>query len=1283
MKRRTNVYFLTLLISFAAVATSKIPKLCEYWIDGNWTKAVRTEVNDTVFSIDVNDLDLTVGLHKISYRMQNSDGQWGSPTTATVMSSYMHGGYVAPAYCEYWIDGDRTNAVRKAVNDTTFSINVDNLDLPVGLHKVTYRMQNPDGQWGAPMTVPVMSSYMTNGGVVPTKCEYWIDGDRSKAKTESVKEMEFDLGIDASAMAPGYHKVTYRMANADDQWGAPISSGIFINEDFDTKPTAYRQFINDVEVGSGKFESDTTDYTLTCPFTGDFVITEVESAKFSEGDNGVISGEFTGPVIYSLQMISDAGEWGAPYTYSVEHTNNSTSIAEEMVYPSETKFKRIDRPGFKAFKFVPTTDTVFFKTNHNCKIDIYNYVERYDYEKESWLTAMNDRPFSSFTVDNYKNDSWYIIRGFAHDQPYYAFIYDIRDNGSGNDEFVFRTMASDMRAPKPTIKYADGKVSIECVDKTAKIFYTIDFDDTPSHEGEEPKGNTKVYTEPFVADRNMTVRAISWVSDLNDSYMAEFSDVTDIKVAKPELYYDSNMAKFKFHTAEGSATFYTTDGKDPITHGTEYDDSQGFTPNADCTMIMAYSTKPYCEDSNVASYPNPWETFKSEKPKFVENKSKLTVTIEYKEGSEAFYRTYLKGETPGDFQKYEDETIPVTGNMMVEAYQQMPERLPSDHAEIYIDWVKAAAPELQVSGSVVTIVSDVPGRMIHYSFDNNASKEAFTILESGNTVDMGDNGVFRAYISAEGYVDSDIVSLSQRCSPPALKSYDGQILKLDTMEGSTTYCSLNGSNPVVYQSDGIDMEGLSSLTCYSIREGWEDSEEFSFESQYYSVSTADGINVTASVAGVLGKALARLENEDGRIDTGYLKFNGPLGKEKDGDDFGYIRESVSADHLDLTGVTNVGDSEWKEAGLFAGCSIRCITMPEDLSETVSDNMFAGSSRLAAIILPKNGKAPENLLSGFENVNVLVYANKLDYISSLPAKFPNKVSGVSADRIILTDGYPFYCPREFTAKNISFTREFNKKSGFADYGNGSAGWETLALPFGATSFRHEKKGDIYPFGDSSHSDAEHRFWLYNNDEGQWNPASTMTANRVYLISFPNNEDAYISHYNLGGKITFSASQAKVSATPAYESFTEDYRRSVLRIAYEEVFNADSDGLLAVNNEELEFKGETYMPGGCFTEYEAGYGIRPFEAYLETDSTEPVIKIFGNSGVDTQDIFFGLKVWAEGNDLCILSGQEQTLRIYDLGGQLVREVRTEAGEITRVSGLTKGIYFVGNQKVMLTM
>ncbi len=248
--------------------------------------------------------------------------------------------------------------------------------------------------------------------------------------------------------------------------------------------------------------------------------------------------------------------------------------------------------------------------------------------------------------------------------------------------------------------------------------------------------------------------------------------------------------------------------------------------------------------------------------------------------------------------------------------------------------------------------------------------------------------------------------------------------------------------------------------------------------------------------------------------------------------------------------------------------------------------------ITAVVWAKGTPLTNSDLQGLDNPNMLVYVADA---SLAPSNRDNVVigndsTGYMAKNIMLTDvesgNNNFYCPQEFTAEMISYTRNFRQQTEVGV----SRGWETIALPFQVQTIMHEKNGLLAPFGNTS---SDKHFWLrqiaMDGATTGLSAATQILPNTPYLISMPNSEE-YPAEYNQNGLVTFSSQNVRVPNTEP--SYAQTNIPNVGMVMFVPTFSAQTanNHIYALN--VLEQRGE-HKEGSIF---EANYRtVRPFEAY----------------------------------------------------------------------------------------
>lgn len=303
-------------------------------------------------------------------------------------------------------------------------------------------------------------------------------------------------------------------------------------------------------------------------------------------------------------------------------------------------------------------------------------------------------------------------------------------------------------------------------------------------------------------------------------------------------------------------------------------------------------------------------------------------------------------------------------------------------------------------------------------------------------------------------------------------------------------------------------------------------------------------------------------------------------------------------------------------------------------------------------------------------------------------------GVTNQMAIEENGGQFSIAKELKAKKVYYNKNFNTTSGY----NSPAGWKTIVLPFDVEQFTHTKYytepdatgTPLAPFGSSllEINNTALPFWLYELTTTGYVPATTMKANKPYLICMPNNQ-AYPTANNITGNVRFSAqNDAGVLLSPTAGALQPAEGSGYSLVPTYSTIEK-SELIYTLNETESYYDGnKDYPAGSVFIRNYAD--VTPFQAYLRTKATPAsapkLYSIGGNGGNITgfENILLtpdkATKAYSKNGVLYIESNAARTIRIYDASGRTIRVIEAQEGH-NEVTGLADGIYFLEGQKVMV--
>jgi len=373
-----------------------------------------------------------------------------------------------------------------------------------------------------------------------------------------------------------------------------------------------------------------------------------------------------------------------------------------------------------------------------------------------------------------------------------------------------------------------------------------------------------------------------------------------------------------------------------------------------------------------------------------------------------------------------------------------------------------------------------------------------------------------------------------------------------------------------------------------------------------------------------------------------------------------------------------------DKGLFHNCKqLVSVNMPSKLS-SIGESCFENCENLISISIPDSvisiGKRAlyncrklsaivwdvdfpinRNIIDYNWSTNLIIYVKNEDYA---PSNTKNLIVNGIAKKITLTDKggvNNFYCPREFTAEQISYTHNYRMKSGL----DGKAqGWETIALPFTVAEITHESKGKLLPFAIWNNTSDAKPFWLCKLSSNGFTHATSIEANTPYIICMPNNSD-YADDYNLTGEVTFSATNAKVSVSSSVITVRSNDKMFIPTFFAQE--KATTVYALNVsNNFHSELGG--YTEGSAFVSFLRE--VSPFEAYM-TASGSNAKRAFAIELNEATDI-----------DRIPTAGYNNSLfNVYNLNGQLLKEMKSQRELEEIQKQLPSGVYVINGKKILI--
>lgn len=595
---------------------------------------------------------------------------------------------------------------------------------------------------------------------------YWIDNDIQNAKTAQTATGNLSNEIDIAGYAPGLHTLNIRMKAKDCSYKY-YSYKFYIapSEKPDTTPEAeasligykygFNESVTNVKLDNLK-EITFTNTLFDIPAPTEFA--KVEDGKFSiDKASSTVKMSRESELNFSMQFQGSNRQWSNILHKDTVITDNISKQAVELKPYSSISLNKIGRGDFHAVKFtIDKANTYYLVSSKASRIALYNedgaemqrfsetdtqqgkatyfntgtyYAVVYNLRSNTSLRLSDKQNAMPTPVINYKDEMLSISCTDADAKIYYTLdgtepttqsqkydkAIDIQHNGTikaltAMDGHITSATAtfviSDMQAAAPVMSIVDDKLVISCSTPGAVIHYEIG-------EDKEPSESSPIYTEPIEVTENMTVKAIAFAKDFNNSDVAIFSPYV-CKV--PTFTVANNLLTIASET-EGAEIYYTNDGTTPTEKSQKYTGPIGLNRNATYKAIAV-------KDGLLVSVVNSYtvDHFKATEPTCTFADGKLTISSNMA-GAVIHYE--IGGSTPTSSSTIYTDALTLTDNRPVKAMVTA-EGFNSSEVMTYVPDYFACEPvkEASYNGRIVKLDVPTEDAAIYYTTDGTEPNDA-------------------------------------------------------------------------------------------------------------------------------------------------------------------------------------------------------------------------------------------------------------------------------------------------------------------------------------------------------------------------------------------------------------------------------------------------------------------------------------------------------------------------------------------------------------------------------
>lgn len=284
---------------------------------------------------------------------------------------------------EYWFDTDYPSKVYTAHTQEQVSFEADVSTFSQGLHYITFRAKDSEGNWSPPLTQYFYRTSTSNGADnALSNYEYWIDKDVANKKTAESTSGTIMLDLDVTTLTQGLHYLNFRAKDKLGKWSNPLTQYFVCPSEKMAKGkiSNYAYWLNDdlntLQTGSvtpaevlqwNGFLLDIPEAVI--PETMPENIQLVSTSK----ENGTATFSWTGDVQLNLQFKDEAERWSVASIDTFAHTSKQTMDAKPLALNRGNSFPKPAGRTLEAISIdVSKEDSVYWKADQPCILSVFN-----------------------------------------------------------------------------------------------------------------------------------------------------------------------------------------------------------------------------------------------------------------------------------------------------------------------------------------------------------------------------------------------------------------------------------------------------------------------------------------------------------------------------------------------------------------------------------------------------------------------------------------------------------------------------------------------------------------------------------------------------------------------------------------------------------------------------------------------------------------------------------------------------------------------------------------------
>ena len=221
----------------------------QYWIDATGSDNALTNIvngKDISFSIDTKTLSL--GMHQLLFRFQDSDGAWSSLQSWLFFVNEMKKNKeVKIIQGEYWIGNNEKQEI--AIDNDQIAFVLDASKVNEGMHTLNYRVKDNEGKYSPLQTWIFLKDAHHDTSVVnkTASVEYWFDDKSNVLQSHIAFKDTIEFSVDATPLKTGLHTLNYRVKDVLGNYSQIHTWAFFKTGNKPTKISWYKYWWNNNE----------------------------------------------------------------------------------------------------------------------------------------------------------------------------------------------------------------------------------------------------------------------------------------------------------------------------------------------------------------------------------------------------------------------------------------------------------------------------------------------------------------------------------------------------------------------------------------------------------------------------------------------------------------------------------------------------------------------------------------------------------------------------------------------------------------------------------------------------------------------------------------------------------------------------------------------------------------------------------------------------------------------------------------------------------------------------